>query len=257
MLLKWWPQYIRHQADRIVPGGRAWLIARTHIYDHLMESTLLSERDITQVVILGAGFDTRFYRLFFPKDREIRFFEIDEEHTQAKKRSILESIPDSAYEYGKRANRVNYIPVNFEKTSLETALTSNALFDPKAKTFFLWEAVTPYLNAEAVTAVLEFVKRCSGPGSLLAFDVRYKEAITHQKQYRMSRLASTVGNLKEPFKFGVPEGTTRQWIQSAGFEVHALYGPPELSEYVTTDVPNSYSLDVPDIMDIIVARTQR
>ena len=254
MAVKLLPHFIRRKADTTVPAGRSWLIARTHIYDHLMESTLLSERDITQVVILGAGFDSRFYRLLFPKDRTIRFIEVDEPSTQARKRSVLRSIPDSAYEYGRQTNQVNYISMNLEHSM--SSLEDNR-YDPNAKTFFLWEAVTPYLTEEAVKNVLNYVKSHSGPGSLIAFDVRYKEAITGQKKYLMSPLASTVGNMKEPFKFGVPEGTTRQWVQSLGFEVHALYGPPELSEYVTSDDTESYSLPIPDIMDIIVARVPR
>lgn len=247
------PSYVKRKANQTVPAGLSWVIARTHIFDHLMESTLLAERDITQVVILGAGFDTRFYRLLFPNDREIHFFELDEAYTQSRKRGVLHSIPEYAYKNGKDRVKVNYVPINFEHESIETVLTRHRHYNKHAKTFFLWEAVSVYLNESAITEVLEFVKRCSGPGSLLAFDIRYQEAITAKKKYKMSPLASTVGKLREPYKFGIPEGSSRAWIQSAGFDVHALYGPSELAEYVTSDV--SYSLDCPDIMDIIVART--
>lgn len=216
---------------------------------------LQSERNITQVVILGAGLDTRFHRLHIPKDRQIQLFEVDHLWTSLHKRETLAAVPHHAFEIGGQPRPdINYVAVNFERQTLESTLARQPHYDRNAKTFFLWEAVTPYLNDQAVAEVLDFVKRLSGPGSILAFDVRFKEAITGTKQYRMSKLTSTVGKLNEPFKFGVPEGTSRQWITSQGFDLHALFEPHNLSEYVTSDV--SYSLDVPDIMDIIVARTK-
>lgn len=235
------------------PAGLSWVIARTHIYDHVIESTLAEDRQITQIVILGAGFDTRFYRLRLPNDRVLKCIEVDEGGTQRRKREIIASIPTSAYLQGRYQPPVTYVPVNFEVDSIESALTRHRAYDPSAKTIFLWEAVTGYLNEAAVNEVLDFVKRRSGPGSILAFDVRFKEAMTGEKRYNSSKLTSTVAKLKESYHFGVPEGKSREWIESHGFLVEAIYGPEELAELVTSDV--SYSLLKPDIMDIIVART--
>jgi methyltransferase (TIGR00027 family) len=219
-----------------------------------MESSLVNERDITQVVILGAGFDTRFSRLHFPSDREIRLIEIDAPQTQIHKQSILASLPDhiTSRNVAERP-AISYVPVNFEVDTIESALLRSTSYNPAAKTLFLWEAVTPYLTSNAVDTVINFVKEYSGPGSTIAFDVRYEEAINGSRQYRMTPLASTVGKLKEPFKFGVPEGTSRQWASSRGLDVHTIYTPAEFAEYLTSD--ESYSLDLPDIMDIIVAKT--
>lgn len=238
-----------------VPAGLSWLIARTHIYDHVVESTLVREQDVTQVVILGAGFDTRFSRLYIPTDRPIRLLEIDAPATQAYKRSVVNSIPSHILHKNQAASRptIDYLPVDFERQTLEDALLNSPLYDSRAKTIFIWEAVTPYLNAEAVDAVLNFIKVHSGPGSTIAFDVRYKEAVEGTKAYNMSKLRTTVGSLKEPFKFGVPEGTSYQWITEKGFICDKVYGPALLAEYVTSD--SSYSLDVPDIMDLIIAKT--
>jgi methyltransferase (TIGR00027 family) len=255
-LVNWFPSIVKAKATKKVPAGLSWLIARTHIYDHLLESSLTSERDITQVVILGAGFDTRFLRLYFPTDRTIRLIEIDTPATQAYKRSIIDSFP-AHIKSQNSTNRqpITYIPVDFEIDTIEAALLRNAAFNPTAKTFFIWEAVTPYLTENAVDNVLNFVRENSAPGSTLAFDVRYKEAITGEKTYTMSALTKTVGDLKEPFKFGVPEGTVRQWVASKGLECYSIYGPPQFAEYVTSDT--SYSLECPDIMDLVVVKTPK
>ena len=255
LLLRWFPWILKRQVTNTVPAGLSWVIARTHIYDHILESYLTMERKITQVVILGAGFDTRFSRLYIPTDRQIRLLEIDAPATQAYKRRMMASIPAEVLNRGAQNVRptINYLPVDFERDTLEAALLRSDLYDPTAQTLFLWEAVTPYLNEEAVDAVVNFVKNHSAPGSTLAFDVRYKEAVEGTKIYTMSKLRQTVGNLKEPFKFGVPEGTTRQWLAAHGLVCVNVFGPPQLSEYVTSDT--SYSLPVPDIMDLIVAKT--
>ena len=254
LLLSIAPWYIKNRAMKTVPAGLSWLIARTHIYDHIVESSLVNERDITQVVILGAGFDTRFSRLHFPSDREIRLIEIDAPETQRYKQSILASLPDEVT--GKNIvgrPQISYVPVNFETDTIEAALMRSTAYNPAAKTLFLWEAVTPYLTSTAVDSVIQFVRDFSGAGSTLAFDVRYLEAIKGTKRYNMSALTSTVGNLREPFKFGVPEGTSRQWALSKGLDVHAIFTPNEFAEYLTSD--SSYNLEIPDIMDIIVAKT--
>ena len=234
--------------DKIVPAGFGWVIARTQIYDDLVESTILKDPEFTQVVILGAGFDSRFYRLKLPFER-IQCIELDEPSTQLRKRELIDSVPHHLLPNGEKVRHVAYIPMNLD---ISQSLDKNPAYNPRAKTIFLWEAVTPYLTEEAVIGVLNFVKNHSQKGSLIAFDIRYKEAITGAKRYGQSQLTATVHKLKESYKFGVPEGTSRQWIESLGFDVHAIYGPRELAERVTS--ANDYSLNTPDIMDIIVAR---
>lgn len=251
-LCPWW---VKRRVLSYVPAGLSWVVARTHIYDHAMESVLQNEKDVTQVVILGAGLDTRFTRLYFPSDRAITLIEVDAPATQAYKMRTILNVQRNAQPQQPRQQNHYYWPVDFERESIDTALLRCRHYNPNAKTFFLWEAVTGYLTEEAVESVLQFVKEHSAPGSTLAFDVRYKEAITGERTYKMSALTKTVGSLREPFKFGVPEGTSREWITQKGFQVHAIYGPPQFAEYLTSET--SYSLDIPDIMDIIIAKTPR
>lgn len=242
------PQTLRAKMDKIVPAGLGWVIARTQIYDDLIESTLSQDPEFTQVVILGAGFDSRFYRLRLPFDR-VSCIELDEPSTQKRKRELIDSVPLHLLPNGEKVRHVAYIPMNLD---ISQSLDKHPAYNPRAKTLFLWEAVTPYLTEEAVLGVLSFVKTHSQSGSLISFDIRYKEAISGEKRYAQSQLTATVNKLKESYKFGVPEGTSRQWIESLGFEAHAIYGPQELAQRVTSDT--GYSLKTPDIMDIIVAR---
>src|SRR5271156_2784398 len=60
-------------ADMIVPGARSSGIARTRWIDDALVAALA--KGIRQVVILGAGFDCRAFRI--PELRAARIFEVD------------------------------------------------------------------------------------------------------------------------------------------------------------------------------------
>ncbi len=104
-----------------VPGSYGFTIARTRHFDELLLSE--SRAGIEQLVLLGAGYDTRPFRL---RDalRNIRVFEIDHPGTQARKRRMLAQIDESS-----PAN-VSYIPVDFNKQSLQEALAEHG-FSPR------------------------------------------------------------------------------------------------------------------------------
>jgi O-methyltransferase involved in polyketide biosynthesis len=65
-------------------------------------------------------------------------------------------------------------------------------FDKSQKTLFLWEAVTQYISSAAVESVLQFVRENSAPGSHLAFDYKYQEALDGTKSYTGTGIADIV-----------------------------------------------------------------
>lgn len=253
ILLKYFPALLRRRIDAKYPGVLGLLIGRTNVYDTLVETSLAKDKDITQVVILGAGFDTRFYRLSLPKDRELRLFEVDDVPTQTRKRQVLESLPTPSFTSGRAPSTIDYVSVNFDRESISTVLLHNPRYNHRAKTIFLWEGVTMYLQAETIAEVLSFVKTGSAPGSLLITDIIYKECTDGKKVYNMSKVAHEAALVGEPWTFGVPEGHVREWIESHGFESIAFYGPNELAEHASSKT--SYSLILPDIQEIAFVRT--
>src|SRR4029450_13670513 len=93
-----------------------------------------------QFVILGAGFDTRAYRL--PNDTRVRVFEVDSPQTQMVKRETLQKV-------GIDSSAVTFVAADFEKDDWRGCLSA-AGFDPDERTLFLWEGVTMYLSRETV-----------------------------------------------------------------------------------------------------------
>jgi methyltransferase (TIGR00027 family) len=147
--------------------------------------------NMAQFVILGAGFDTRAFRL--PKDLRVRSFEVDTPRTQAiKRRMIAKTALD--------ASRITFVPANFEKGDWFARLLS-AGFDPSKPALFLWEGVVMYLDREAVEDTLRKIGSCAA-GSIVAFDYFTTEMLTSQELYwRFARMSTKAAG--EPLKFGV------------------------------------------------------
>jgi methyltransferase (TIGR00027 family) len=173
-----------------------------------------------QFVILGAGFDTRAYRL--PASTRVRSFEVDAPKTQAVKREVLQKA-------GIDSSNVTFVAANFENEDWLARL-GDAGFDRGQPSFFLWEGVTMYLDREAVEATLRKIASCA-KGSVVTFDFFTSEAIESRAAYwRFGRAAAKAAG--EPLKFGVdstPPSRERiaALLRSCGLELleHRALGP--------------------------------
>jgi len=191
------------------PGPRASAIARTRLIDDLVEE-LAPAAD--QIVILGAGFDTRPYRLGCLSARQV--FEVDHPDTQIAKRSGL------AAALVAQSSGVLFVPVDFETDDLAEALVG-AGFSTEQTTLFLWEGVTQYLSAEAVTATLKVIRNLSHSESSLLFTYVDKSVITDgspsfPEAERWLRGARKRG---EPWSFGIAPTEIVSFLEAHGFQL--------------------------------------
>ncbi|HEV2663829.1 MAG TPA: SAM-dependent methyltransferase [Blastocatellia bacterium] len=162
--------------------------ARQTFYDSVVDRYLA---DIAQFVILGAGFDTRAFRL--PKKMRVRSFEVDAPKTLAIKREVLKQA-------GIDPAGVTFVSADFEKEDWLSRLVG-AGFDADKPALFLWEGVTPYLDRAAVEDTLRKIAGAA-QGSVLAFDYITAEALESQSLYlRAVRASLRAGG--EPLKFGI------------------------------------------------------
>jgi methyltransferase (TIGR00027 family) len=143
--------------DRRWPGVRTSVVARTRLIDDAIARFM--DGQIAQFVILGAGFDSRPYRL--PCLRAVRVFEVDHPDTQAAKRAalrrVLPRLPD----------QVRFVVTDFTRNDLESRMVE-AGYQASQRTFFLWEGVTNYLTGPAVDATVRWCAQAA-PGSVLLF----------------------------------------------------------------------------------------
>jgi methyltransferase (TIGR00027 family) len=171
-----------------VPPMKDQPAARTTFFDAALERHLAG---IDQLVILGAGFDTRAYRL--PVDARVQCFEIDEPRTQAFKLEMLKKASIDT-------SRITYVPADFEEEDWLEKLVE-AGFEQDMPSFFLWEAVTMYLDREAVESTLRKIAS-TATGSVVAFDYFSAELIEERSLF-MGYARAVISATGEPWKFGI------------------------------------------------------
>jgi methyltransferase (TIGR00027 family) len=195
-------------ADRRLPGARTSAIARTKLIDDSIRAFLRAS--VTQVVILGAGFDCRAYRL--SELERARVFELDHPSTLAEKLSRLR---DSGVDV---PQNVRVVKIDFNHETLCDPLAA-AGFEFHPSTVFLWEGVTNYLAAESVDAVLRFVVSCA-PGTRLIFtyvDAGMLDGSVHFDG--ADRILRDVQKLGEPWTFGLHPQTAASFLSERGFSL--------------------------------------
>lgn len=172
------------------PGTYGGQVMRTRYIDDVI--TAWVGDGIDQVVILGAGLDTRAYRLGSLATATV--FEVDLPELQRFKQARLTDRPATA-------RQVRYVPLDFTAGSLDEALPS-AGFDGVRPALFVWEGVTQYLSEVAVRSTLASVGR-SAPGSGLVFTYVLPSR-TGRNAYRgwSDALRQQLGSA-EPWLFGV------------------------------------------------------
>jgi methyltransferase (TIGR00027 family) len=140
-----------------------------------------------QVVIVGAGLDTRPWRLGELEDAEV--FSVDDPASQADCRRRADGL-DLA------ARRLAFVPVDLGSEPLGVAL-SEAGHDPSAPTTWLWEGVVPYLTRDQVDTTLGALSERSTAGSALVVQYQDRSAIARIGR-RLSAFAARRTGLDDP-----------------------------------------------------------
>ena len=207
---------------KVAPSGiHEYVIARTKLFDEIFLDGL--EERVHQIVILGAGMDTRALR-FADKNHGTKVIELDIEKTQHPKMQILKrkkvELPDELI----------FATIDFNTQSLRDVLR-NAGYQWNKKSLFLWEGVTMYLRSDAVDRTLAFIRKSSKKGSHIVFDYIYASVIRRENKFYGEReIFDTVSKTGEGWTFGIEEGEIEKFLVKRGFKLMSHYSPPELEE---------------------------
>lgn len=221
------------------------MLARTRAIDNAVRAAL--KEGATQVVILGAGYDSRGYRMH-AQMRRATVFEVDFPPTQElKKLRIREAL-------GRVPKNVVFVPIDFTKEDLQTVL-SKAGYDAHRKTVFVWEGVSFYLLEGDVTATLRFVAKNSAPGSTIVFDYESDRVVTgDHDDTRLKEAMTRLSKWGEPHIFGIPDGKTRGFLNDRGLTVVSDLGADELTRLYLTRNDGTVLAEEPWQFRICVAR---
>lgn len=198
--------------DRFWPGARTSGVARTRLIDDWVGEAVAT--GARQVVLLGAGFDSRAWRL--PALEGVRIFEIDHPATAAEKRARMASV-------GADPSRVTAVALDLDRASVEHHLAA-AGFDPSQSTVVVWEGVTNYLNKAAVDAVLAWAGTLAA-GSRLIFTYVHRGVLIDPTRFAGApRILLAVASAGEPWTYGMLPETLAQELQAFGLRLVADLG---------------------------------
>lgn len=192
--------------DVIWPGPRPSAVARTRLIDDTLAEALAD--GITQVVLLGAGFDSRAWRL--PAIRRAHVIEVDRPDTQHAKVAALRRT-------GQPLERVRFTPVDFERDDLAAAIRAAGLATDRPAVF-VWEGVTNYLSAAAVDQTLSVLRALAAPGTLLLFTYVHQGVIDGSAHFpEAARWVRSVARAGEAWTFGFVPAALPGYLASRGF----------------------------------------
>ena len=198
------------------PGARTSGVARTRYIDDACLEAI--HEGFEQIVILGAGFDARAYRLAGME--KMRVFEVDHPATLAAKQQHL------GHMFAIMPSHVTFVSVDFTEDRLD-AVMRTAGFDPTCRTWFLWEGVTNYLNAEAVEAMFHFV-RTAEPSSRILFTYIHRDVLDHPAAFSGTRsLVRTLRQVGESWTFGFDPNALPVYLQQRSLVLLADVGSVE------------------------------
>ncbi len=201
------------------PGVRTSVAARTRLIDDTIAAHLGERTE--QLVLLGAGFDSRAYRM--PGLGDVRVFEVDHPDTQAAKRRLLEralvALPSN----------VLFVASDFTEAHLGAAMVA-AGYRESARSLILWEGVTNYLTEAAFDATLRW---CSGaaPGSTLLFTYVHRNLLTRPEAFvGTGRLFASLDKVGERMTFGIEPSELPQLLAKHGLSLAGDLGAAEYRE---------------------------
>jgi methyltransferase (TIGR00027 family) len=194
--------------EAFVPGLIGDLYCRTRYIDETLNKALRG--GIKQVVILGAGFDARPYRIHGIEQAQV--FELDLPAPQRLKQSLVEK------RVGKLPAHVTFVPIDFDKQDPEAVLAA-AGFRRDLKTFFIWEGTTQYLTEAAVDRIFRYMGRAAAGGSLVVFTYVHQNIIDGTARSPADLgLISTASEARTPWIFGFMPSHLPAYLRERGLE---------------------------------------
>lgn len=217
-------KYIDSIVQSKIPGALSSGIARTKYIDDLLLSSI--NKGVKQVVILGAGFDTRALRLDFLKT--IPVIEIDHPNTSNFKAEVYKK------HLGKLPENVQFYQIDFNKQSLDELATQHN-FDLSVPTTIIWEGVTNYLTAEAVANTFSFISKFA-QNSTIIFTYVHKDILENPESFLGGKkLLKDLNNLEEKWTFGFKPEELSGYLNQ--FDLH-LTEDLGAAEYRNRYLPN-------------------
>ncbi len=205
--------------ERETPGALGYSIGRIHHMDAVVRREVAAGLD--RIVILGAGYDTRAYRM-----REslggVQVLEVDHPATQRDKRARL------ARALGSEPSGVTFVEVDFTHQNLLDRLAEHG-YELSMRTLFVLSGVAMYIPPQAVFDLFDQVAAHSSARTSLLFDYVFEDAFANpESYYGASKGMSLVAGKGEEMRSGIPADGIEAVLAAHGLRLDSHVEADEL-----------------------------
>ena len=197
--------------NAIAPSGiYEYVIARTKYIDEVFQQAI--DKGFNQILIFGAGFDTRAIR-FQSGLKNMKVFELDVPVTQRAK----------IQQYGNRnilvPSNIVFISIDFDRESLRQKLDDSG-FERNKRSLFILEGLLMYLEPHSITQTFTVIKEYAGKGSMIVFDTVHSSVLQHENLYYGEAGAlQMVAKANEQWTFGMEKSDVEPFLANYGFRL--------------------------------------
>lgn len=194
--------------EKQIEGASSAFLCRKRYIDETIVAAV-ENGSITAVVNLGAGYDTRVYRL--PALATVPVWEVDQlVNIEAKQKGIHSAL-------GIIPSHVTLVPINFITQDLGEVLTNHGYAGDK-KTFFIWEAVSQYLTEAGVRQTFNFLAQAP-TGSQLTFTYVLKDFIEGKNFYGAEKFYERIVIKYKIWHFGFDPAKVADFLHEYGWRL--------------------------------------
>jgi methyltransferase (TIGR00027 family) len=214
--------FARRRFMDIYSGGMyEYVIARTRHIDGEMKKAL--REGVEQVLIFGAGFDTRAIR-FAGEAGAAKIFELDAPVTQnakiARYREKGVRIPENLV----------FVPIDFDRQSVAERLAERG-FEKGRKCLFILEGLVMYLQPGSVDDTFRMIGEWAGEGSRIVFDFALASVVRREAQCDgAEEMTRSLAKISEGFQFGIEPEQVGGFLSKYGFKTLDILDAPALED---------------------------
>ncbi|HWO24079.1 MAG TPA: SAM-dependent methyltransferase [Kofleriaceae bacterium] len=206
-------------SERLNPGTLGWVLTRHRYLDDAIHEAMRA--GATQVVIVGAGYDSRAFRL--PALSAARIFELDHPATQARKKEIVRRI------FGDLPKHINYVSWDAQQQDLQQLPELG--FDRNTRAVFVLEGFLWYMSPEDARAILRSIAQVAAPGSVVIFDYILPSVVDGSCTLEFAnKLREQLAQRGEPIRSGIEPEHLASYLRENGLRLVDDVGHDQLRE---------------------------
>lgn len=197
----------QEQYERFFPGLGNSIRAKVRYFDDFIKKSI--DEGLEQLIILGAGYDSRAYRIDGLK--KMRVFEVDHPGTQNLKIEKIKEI------FGSLPDNVVYAPVDLGIDDLGKKLMETG-YDKSKMSLFIMEGVIFYVPPKMVDEILSFIVKNSGKGNGVLFDYFPQCVVDGSCEREVGKnIHNHLLQIGEPLQFGIEDCGVEAFLSQRGF----------------------------------------